>query len=192
MNFKKHLKKFFIYFLVIVLLSIALATVYTFIPKTLDSFDNRLRDYMFILRGSKPDSKNVVIVDIDDKSLKKVGQWPWSRNIVSNLLTNLNNAGVGLIAFDIVFAEADRSNPATLVKKLHIKTTKDVPNYDYEFAKTVAQTPTILGYQFQLTKDKFMETRAPDIPAIFIERGRTQQNKDMVITAYGTILLLHQ
>ena len=188
MNFKKHLKKFFIYFLVIVLLSIALATVYTFIPKTLDSFDNRLRDYMFILRGSKPDSKNVVIVDIDDKSLKKVGQWPWSRNIVSNLLTNLNNAGVGLIAFDIVFAEADRSNPATLVKKLHIKTTKDVPNYDYEFAKTVAQTPTILGYQFQLTKDKFMETRAPDIPAIFIERGRTQQNKDMVITAYGTIL----
>jgi len=188
MNLKKHLKKFFTYFLVVILLSIVLATVYTFIPKTLDSFDNRLRDYMFILRGSKPDSKNVVIVDIDDKSLKKVGQWPWSRNIVSNLLTNLNNAEVGLIAFDIVFAEADRSNPATLMKKLHIKTTENVPNYDYEFAKTVAQTPTILGYQFQLTKDKFMETRAPDIPAIFIERGRTQQNKDMVITAYGTIL----
>ncbi|MCK5111846.1 MAG: adenylate/guanylate cyclase domain-containing protein [Arcobacteraceae bacterium] len=166
----------------------ALSLFYSFIPKTLESFDNRLRDYMFILRGEQPDSGNVVIIDLDDKSLKEVGQWPWSRDVVSQILINLTNAGVGLIAFDIVFAEEDRTNPVKLLKKLDIKTNKEIPDYDYMFASTVAQTPTILGYQFQLSKDDFLETRAPDIPAIFIEKNRNDFNKDMVIKAHGTIL----
>ncbi len=188
MNLKKHLKKFFTYFLMIAIVSIALSLLYSYIPKTLESFDNRLRDYMFILRGEEPDSKNVVIIDLDDKSLKKVGQWPWSRDVVSDMLVNLTNAGIGLIAFDVVFAEEDRSNPIKLVKKLNLSTDQEVPDYDYMFAATVSQTPTILGYQFQLTKDKYMETKAPQIPAIFIEKNRTEFNKDMVIKAHGTIL----
>jgi len=108
---KKHLKKFFIYFSAVALLSVLLSILYSYIPKTLESFDNRLRDYMFILRGEEPDSGNVVIIDLDDKSLKEIGQWPWSRDIISDMLVNLTNAGVGLIAFDVVFAEEDRSNP---------------------------------------------------------------------------------
>ena len=185
---KKHLKKFFTYFLVILVVSLGLSLLYSYIPKTLDSFDNRLRDYMFVVRGEKPDSGNIVIIDLDDKSLKEIGQWPWSRDVVSDMLVNLTNAGVGLIAFDIVFAEEDRSNPIKLIKKFNIHTNKEIPDYDYEFAATVAQTPTILGYQFQLAKDDFITKEAPQIPAIFIEKNRTDQNKDMVITAHGAIL----
>ena len=185
---KKHLKKFFYYFLIIVFISVSLSLVYSFIPKTLESFDNRLRDYMFVVRGVQPHSDNVVIIDLDDKSLKQIGQWPWSRDIVSNLLVNLTNAQVGLIAFDIVFAEEDRTNPVKMIKKLGIKTKKEIPDYDYTFAATVSQTPTILGYQFQLSKDDFLEKKAPEIPAIFIEKNRTNSNKNMVIKAYGTIL----
>ena len=187
-NIKKHLKKFFIYFSAVALLSILLSLLYSYIPKTLESFDNRLRDYMFILRGEVPDSGNVVIIDLDDKSLKEIGQWPWGRDTVSKMLVNLTDAGVGLIAFDVVFAEEDRSNPVKVIKKLNIQTNQEVPDYDYIFAATVAQTPTILGYQFQLSKDNFIEKKAPDIPAIFIEKNRTQENSDMVINAYGTIL----
>ncbi|MEA3383748.1 MAG: adenylate/guanylate cyclase domain-containing protein [Campylobacterota bacterium] len=189
MNFKKHFKKFFIYFSAIALISIGLSLLYSYIPKTLESFDNRLRDYMFIIRGEEPDSKNVVIIDLDDKSLKKVGQWPWSRDIISDMLVNLTNAGVGLIAFDVVFAEEDRSNPIKLVKKLNLDTKdQEIPDYDYIFAATVSQTPTILGYQFQLTSDKYMDIKAPTIPAIFIEKNRDDFNKEMVIKAHGTIL----
>ena len=188
LNIKKHLKKFFIFFLAIILVSIALSLLYSFIPKTLESFDNRLRDYMFVLRGEEAHSDNIVIIDIDDKSLKQIGQWPWSRDIVSNMLINLTNSEIGLIAFDVVFAEEDRSNPVKIIKKLNIKIDKDIPDYDYTFAATVAQTPTILGYQFQLSKDDYLENKAPDIPAIFIEKNRTNLNKDMVIKAHGTIL----
>lgn len=173
----------------ILVVSGGLSLLYSFIPKTLESFDNRLRDYMFILRGEEPDSGNVVVIDLDDKSLKQIGQWPWSRDVVSQMLVNLTNAGVGLVAFDVVFAEEDRSNPIKLVEKLQLDIKdKEIPDYDYTFAATVSQTPTILGYQFQLTKDKYMDTKAPAIPAIFIEKNRNDNNKNMVINAHGTIL----
>jgi len=187
-NIKKHLKKFSIYFLAILIVSIGLSVLYSFIPKTLESFDNRLRDYMFIVRGEEPDSKNVVIIDIDDKSLKQIGQWPWSRDVVADMLVNLTSGGIGLIAFDVVFAEEDRSNPIKLVEKLGLKTEKEIPDYDYTFAATVAQTPTILGYQFMLSKDDYIQTKAPDIPAMILEKNRNEHNKNMVISAYGTIL----
>jgi len=184
----KHLNKFFKYLIVTSLISTTIVLSYLYIPKTLESLDNRLRDYMFIVRGEEPQSQNVVIIDIDDKSLEQIGQWPWSRNTVSQMLVNLTQAGIGLIAFDIVFAEEDRSNPIKLVKKLGIHTDKEIPDYDYIFASTVAQTPTILGYQFQLSKDDHLSQRSPEVPAIFIEKNRNEFNKNMVIKAHGTIL----
>lgn len=184
----KHIKKFLTYFFVAFILFIAIASFYLYIPKTLESFDNRLRDYMFIVRGEVPNSGNVVIIDLDDKSLQQVGQWPWGRDNVSEVLINLTNAGVGLIAFDIVFPEEDRTNPVKIIDKFGIKTDKEIPDNDLFFAQVVSQTPSILGYQFQLSKNDFIDERAPDIPAIFIEKNRTDQNKDMVIKAHGTIL----
>ena len=184
----KKLKKFLIYLFTSITIFIFVSTFYLFIPKTLESFDNRLRDYMFIIRGEVPNSDNVIIIDLDDKSLKKVGQWPWARDDVAELLINLTNAGIGLIAFDVVFPEEDRTNPTKIIKELGIKTDKEILNSDLFFAQVVSQTPTILGYQFQLSRDDFIEKRSPDIPAIFIEKNRDLQNKDMVINAYGTIL----
>ena len=147
---------------------------------------------MFILRGEVPNSQNIVIIDIDDKSIKDIGQWPWSRDIVSQILINLTNSDIGLIAFDIVFAEKDRTNPIDIIKKFNISTKQTIPNYDNIFSQTISQTPTILGYQFQLSKDDFLEQRAPNIPAIFIEKNRDETNKNKVITAYGTILNISQ
>jgi adenylate cyclase len=186
----KHLKKFLFYFLLACSTFIVLFYFYTYIPKTLNSFDNRLRDYMFVLRGEVQDSKNIVIIDLDNKSLKQVGQWPWSRDTVSELLINLTNAGVGLVGFDIVFAEEDRTNPTKIIEKYKITTTKEIPDNDKYFASIISQTPTILGYQFQLSRDDFAEQRTPDVPAIFIEKNLTQQNKNLVINAFGTILNL--
>lgn len=186
----KHLKKFLFYFLLAISIFTVLFYFYSYIPKTLNSFDNKLRDYMFVLRGEVKDSNNIVIIDLDNRSLKEVGQWPWSRDTVSNLLINLTNAGVGLIGMDIVFAEEDRTNPKKIIEKYNIHTTKEIPDNDKYFASIISQTPTILGYQFQLSPDDFSEQRAPEIPAIFIERNRTEENKDLVINAYGTILNL--
>ena len=57
----------------------------------------------------------VRVIDLDDASLERIGQWPWPRNQVAQLLVNLANAGVAVVAFDIVFAEPDRTSPARIV-----------------------------------------------------------------------------
>jgi len=183
----KHLKKFLFYFLLAISTFVVLFYFYSYIPKTLNSLDNRLRDYMFILRGDVKPNDNIVIIDLDNRSLKEVGQWPWGRDVVSELLINLSNSGVGLVGFDIVFAEEDRTNPTKIIEKYNIKTDKEIPDSDKYFASIIAQTPTILGYQFQLSQDDFAEQRTPNIPAIFIEKN-IQNYQDLVIKAYGTIL----
>ncbi len=188
MNIKKHLKKFAVYFVAVVIVSVSLSFTYEYIPKSLESLDKQLRDYLFVIRGKEDVSGNVVIIDLDDKSLNKIGQWPWSRDIISKLLVNLTNAEVGIITFDMVFAEPDGKNPLKFIEKYNIKTDQDLPDTDTIFAQTVSQTPTILGYQFYMTKDGFQDKKAPDLEAMFIERGRTELNKGAIPKAFGTIL----
>lgn len=50
-----------------------------------------------------------MIVDIDEESLKDLGQWPWSRNKISKILTNLVDANAAIIGIDVVFSEEDKS-----------------------------------------------------------------------------------
>ena len=57
----------------------------------------------------------VRIVDIDDASLKRIGQWPWPRNELARLVERLHALGAAVIAFDIVFAEPDRASPRQLI-----------------------------------------------------------------------------
>lgn len=186
MNNKRVLKKFFTYFGVSLLLSISLSLVYTYLDKIPDSFDNRLRDYLFNIRGEIPNNNSVVIIDIDERSLKELGQWPWSRNKVAQILENLSSSNVGLIAFDIVFPEEDNSSPHKVFKKYNIK--KDnIPNYDLELSNMIANTPTILGYQFELENKKHLIKDEPTIPSIFIERNKNEGER-YLIEAYGTIL----
>src|SRR4030081_1456880 len=51
------------------------------------------------------------LLDIDDKSLEKLGQWPWPRTRIADLVNELTRLGAVVIAFDVVFAEPDRLNP---------------------------------------------------------------------------------
>ena len=62
--------------------------------------------------------KDVTIVDIDEKSIAKVGQFPWRRDIYSKILINLNRHNPKAIAFDIVFSEEDKQNPKDLLQQL--------------------------------------------------------------------------
>jgi len=57
----------------------------------------------------------VRIIDLDDATLEKTGQWPWPRVKVAELVMKLANAGTAVIAFDIVFAEADRTSPKQIL-----------------------------------------------------------------------------
>jgi adenylate cyclase len=68
----------------------------------------RTFDFYQSLRPRETVSRPVVIVDIDEASLKDIGQWPWPRTIVADLVTQLTQLGAAAIAFDVIFAEPDR------------------------------------------------------------------------------------
>ncbi len=71
----------------------------------LERWDNVIYDAaMRLQRGTAPD--DIVIVAIDDRSLKQLGRWPWSRHLHAQLLERLTRAGVRGVGFDIMFAEA--------------------------------------------------------------------------------------
>jgi len=68
--------------------------------------------------ASNPEDRLAVIIDIDEHSMREIGQWPWSRKTIAKLVVNLHNMGVAVTAFDMVFAEPDRLNPAGVVDSL--------------------------------------------------------------------------
>ena len=186
MKLNKSLKKFFLYTFVALGLGTLVSIFNIYNPTFITSFDNKLKDYMFIYRGVQKDSGNVVIIDIDEASLKTLGQWPWPRNKIATILENLTKSGVGVIGFDIVFAELDQSSPHKVLNDLNVKL-ENAPDYDNIFNLVVSKTPTVLGYQFELEDKKFIKKEELNIPALIIEKNKND-GQDMIINAKGTIL----
>lgn len=185
----KSLRKFLLYLLSSIIVITITVSFYIFIPKKIESIDNTLRDYMFLIRGELPNSGNVVIIDIDDKSLLNEGQWPWSRDKLAKLVTNLSNNGAGIIGYDIIFAEKDRTSPSLLVQKHPLLNNENytAPDYDKEFAEVLKNSPSILGYQFQFGETIHKTEVAPNLSAVFLQRNKPQ-NLDHMLQAKGILL----
>ena len=81
-------------------------------PRPLEEIRLRTFDLLQVLRPRELTARPVVIADIDEASLKEIGQWPWPRTVVADLVTRLRELGAAAIGFDIVFAEPDRMSPA--------------------------------------------------------------------------------
>ena len=154
------------------ILTLSLWSVYLFAPTYFQSLDTTVRDFFFKFRGTQTPSDSIVIVDIDEKSIKALGQWPWEREKFARILKNLTQMEAGIIGLDIVFSEQDKTSPQTIAKRWHLKG-DHLPNYDAILAKTVATTPTILGYVFDFDMPNGNE--APNIPLIVIEKAKPKQ-----------------
>jgi len=99
----------------------------------------------------KKTARPVTIVDIDDKSLEKLGQWPWPRTRIADLVTELTRLGAVVIAFDAVFSEPDRLNPAFAAdtfRNLDEETRarlRALPSNDQVFADAIKASRVVLG-----------------------------------------------
>jgi adenylate cyclase len=92
-------------------LLICLAALRIFDPSPLEELRLRTFDFYQVLHPRVASLRPVVIVDIDEKSLKAIGQWPWPRTRIADLISQLTRMGALVVAFDVVFAEADRLSP---------------------------------------------------------------------------------
>ena len=69
----------------------------------------RLKSFDLIQKYDTPTmSEDVVIVEIDEKSIEQYGQWPWKRTILADVIWRLREAGAGIIVMPILFSEEDR------------------------------------------------------------------------------------
>ena len=113
----------------------------------------RLRSFDLYQRISPRSSpvRPVVIVDIDEASIAALGQWPWPRTILADLLTRLNELQAAAVAFDVIFPEPDRSSPNEAVK--HFREVDDatrerleqLPSNDEVFANAIRQGRVVVG-----------------------------------------------
>tara|TARA_B100000029_G_C17596150_1_gene964232 strand:- start:959 stop:3148 length:2190 start_codon:yes stop_codon:yes gene_type:complete len=107
------------------------------------SFDTFQR----IIPRAKTQDDPLIIIDIDDRSLEKVGQWPWSRTTLGALLVPTYPAAA--LGFDIVFAEPDRTNPKNLVAQYpNNAALKEqimlLPDNDKKFAELIKDHGTVV------------------------------------------------
>jgi adenylate cyclase len=94
----------------------------------------------------------VRILDIDEKSLSIYGQWPWPRTIVRDLLSALTAKGASVVAFDVLFAEPDRTSVEAIVKQLPPHEASAItaalagqPSNDELFAAALKDSPSVLS-----------------------------------------------
>ena len=134
-----------------VVLLVALLSLRVTNPAPLEELQLRAFDLFQVMKPRVATQRPVVIVDIDEESLRKLGQWPWPRTLVADLITKLTRLGAAAIAFDIVFSEPDRMSPAqaaNLYRDLDEETRnklRALPSNDQVMADAIKQSRVVLG-----------------------------------------------
>jgi adenylate cyclase len=117
----------------------------------------------------------VRIVDIDDDSLARYGQWPWPRTLLAKLVNRLNELGAAAVAFDILFPEPDRTSPARLIGDVEGIAPDDplvarfakMSDHDQIFAAAIGRSHAVLGFAPRAKE----RSRLPETKATFAIAG---------------------
>src|SRR5260370_4658755 len=137
--------------LVCLALLIGLAAFRIADPAPVEELRVRTFDTFQLIDPRVKTARPVAIVDIDEKSLAKLGQFPWPRTRIADLVTNLTRLGAVVIAFDTIFSEPDRLNPdvaAETFRNLYPETRAKLlamPSNDQIFADAMRRSRVVLG-----------------------------------------------
>jgi adenylate cyclase len=134
-----------------VALLVAFAALRVFDPPPVEELRVRTFDSFQLIEPRVKTARPVTIVDIDEKSLAKLGQWPWPRTQIADMIINLSKLGATVIAFDIMFSEPDRLNPdiaANTIRYLDEVTRsrlRALPSNDQILADAIRRSRVVLG-----------------------------------------------
>jgi adenylate cyclase len=181
--------------LVITLFAVGHAARYYEVP-IITQLDNIIYDARLQVTMPGTVDESVVILDIDEKSLQEVARWPWPRDVMARLLDKLfDKYQVGIVGFDVVFAEADYSSGIRTLEQLADGRLKDVPAFqqalrdlrpeldnDAQFARAMKGRPVVLGYYLSNEKNA---KRIAAIPEPVLPKGTFQGRKIDFTSWYG-------
>ena len=92
----------------------------------------------------KDNYDGVVIVDIDEKSIGEIGQFPWRRDVFAKLINRLEQYGSSVIAFDIFFSEEDKQNPKKILEEFNIENDKVIDS-DQQLLESINSSKVVLA-----------------------------------------------
>ena len=171
------MRKFLSYIIPALILAGVLALQYTF-PVQIESIRAKVFDIFQMIKPRVYQDTPVRIIDIDDESLEKIGQWPWPRTILAKLVSRLASGGATVIAFDGVFPEPDRTSPQNMLplwaegasNELLRAQLEMIPDHDKVFAGAIEKAPVVLS--FGLTNEPLK--KIPLLKAGFLEHGAAE------------------
>ncbi len=129
----------------------------------------------------EPNKKPVTIIDLDENSLAEIGQWPWPRNVIAQMVRNLTQMGALQVAFDIAFPEPDRMNPAGIADSLaglneaSKENLRELPSNDQIFADAIRKSRVVLGQAGFWEKRDADKTAPPPIKKSIALKGARPQ-----------------
>ena len=148
--------------------------------EVIDRIEHFAYDVRLSLLMPRNIDNRIVIVDIDQKSLKEQGRWPWGRNQLATLVNkSFDDYHINTLAFDVVFAEKDESSGLKNIEFIQsqylnddanlaavIKQIKPKLDYDQIFADSIKNRKVVLGYYFTTDSDKSTnDTNVGELPA---------------------------
>lgn len=120
----------------------------------------------------------VRVIDIDEESLARLGQWPWPRTRMAELVDRARAAGAAALGFDVVFAEPDRTSPQAMARQWALtprqRTLLDgLPDHDQRFAEAIAPGGVVLGFSLQVAGEVAPGASGDALPqrARFVQLG---------------------
>lgn len=131
-------------------------------PRLTDFLNNRVYDLLMKIDRTGDPSPVPVVIDIDEKSLRHYGQWPWPRHRIATLIDKLRELGALAIGLDMLFAEEDRTSIHVIKKELRQDfgfdlqfrgAPQDLMNNDQSLADALSRSAVVLGYQFLFDED---------------------------------------
>ena len=126
----------------------------------------------------KGEVKNITIIDIDEKSIAAIGQFPWRRDVYAKILRNLNQFNPASVAFDIFFSEEDKQNPKNLLIELkknnNISENIEVLDTNKIFIDEIKKTKAILPVVGEIRKNIVINNSKPKLR--IISKGSNPKN----------------
>lgn len=142
-----------VFLLVGVTLVIGLGVLRLIDPAPVQGLRELYFDYLQRVLPREVSDLPVKVVDIDEESLRRIGQWPWPRTTLAQLVDRLASYGAAVVAFDVLFPEPDRMSPSRLLGDPRYRAITDPSvsralvgmNNDTEFARAMERFPVVLG-----------------------------------------------
>jgi adenylate cyclase len=150
-RWRRLLKRFGLGRAICVVLLADLVILRVWDPLPLETLRLRTFDLYQTVSPRESPLRPVTIVDIDEASLKAIGQWPWPRTVVADMVTRLTQLGAVAIGFDIVFAEPDRASPAVAADAFRgldddtREKLRRLPSNDQVLADAIKRSRVVIG-----------------------------------------------